>query len=291
MVQLTVYGMADVIEAFRVGSRKKESLSPELSWLQLQCSQTGLYPPYEGDTSKLTILDRQTCRRWKSVMELERVKHPLRQRRRTVLIQPLTYLSGSHTPLDAVGAGAAGGEEEQEREAEYRHTHISDTVLEMLRGFCVAYFSEMEVRLAPPIDLSEIPRLTSRVHKRTNRRQFLVGDIIHFLSSRKLKNAYCVIGVTVVDLYPGPEWNFVLGQAHMEKGSGVFSFGRYFNSSRDTIAGRDRKSGTVGVESSECGGCGGGGGVEPDDEDERDEWEREQIRNLWVLMRVRSLGY
>ena len=235
-------------------------------------------------------------------MELEKVRHPLRQRRRVVLVQPLSYLHGN----TASGDG----------EATYRHTYISESVLEMLRGFCAAFFSEMRVELAPPLDLSAIPKLTSRVHKRTNRRQYLVDDIIHFLSRRKLKKAYCILGVTVVDLYPGPEWNFVLGQANMEKGSGVFSFGRYFNSSGGVSSEQmelgEEGRGSREVKGGELSGCreeepnGGRGsrevkggevseeleGVEPIGGRGRTgeaEWEREQMSNLWVLMRVSIL--
>lgn len=250
------------------------SSKPDLVWLHLQCSGEGPYPLYQGDRSKLNIFDKQTCRRWKAMMEMERVKHPLRQRRRVVVIQPITHQND--LPLKRHGEGGLGVEPE---EMGYRHTHISANVLELLRNFCAAYFSEMQVELAPPIDLSEITKLTSRVHKTTNRRQFLVDDIIHFLSTKKLRKAYCILGVTVVDLYPGAEWNFVLGQACMERGSGVFSFGRYFNNSMSTS-------------SCERSGCGVKGESPPPgaDSDGRetveDEWEQQQIRNLWVLMRV-----
>ncbi len=286
----------------RRGFRQKS----DLTWLNLQCSEAALgtegasevlYPLYPGDRSKLTVLEKQTYRMWKSAMEFERVRHPIRQRRRVILIQPITHLHGNSNHLhdnancfhgngsDLHGDSNLlhGNESSDDKEAVgkeelfYRHTHIDGNVLELLQQFCSAYFSEMQVSLAPPLDLSEIPKLTSRIHKRTNRRQFLVDDIIDFLSSRKLKKAYCILGVTTVDLYPGPEWNFVLGQACMEKGSGVFSFGRYFNS-------------TV---SKEVRGCGKGEEGHGKEEEGRGssgvqgkEIVEEQTRNLWILMRV-----
>lgn len=290
-------------EAFKFGrptlrrKRRGDQQQADLTWLSLQCSPRGgessdLYPLYSGDRSKLTVLERQTYRMWKSVMDFERVRHPIRQRRRIILIQPITHL---HTNLHSSSSGlhgnsihldgnseAVGKVEPEKEELFYRHTQIDKNVLELLQQFCGAYFSGMEVRLLPPLDLSEIPKLTSRIHKRTNRRQFLVDDIINFLSSKKLKKAYCILGVTTVDLYPGPEWNFVLGQACAEKGSGVFSFGRYFNSTvgQETDG---RGSSEVPMETKGCG-----------DGDEKcmqsKEIEEEQTRNLWILMRVRNEG-
>jgi hypothetical protein len=244
----------------RRGAVQSPGRSDQL-WLQEQCSLNGLYPFYTGDRAKLTILDKQTYKRWKSTMELERVKHPRRHRRRVVLIQPITHLHGDVSLSEEVG---------------YKHTHISEAVLNLLKEFCAAFFSEMEIKLSPTVDLTEIPKLTSRIHKTTNRRQFLVDDIIDFLSTKRLRKAYCILGVTTVDLYPGPKWNFVLGQACMEKGSGVFSFGRFFNSA-------------VPLDGGECGGEG-----ETSEHREGDEvhveLEKEQTRNLWVLMRVSSGG-
>jgi archaemetzincin len=40
-------------------------------------------------------------------------------------------------------------------------------------------------------------------------------------------DAYCVIGVTMEDLYPDPSWNFVFGYASYVDRVGVFSFCRF----------------------------------------------------------------
>lgn len=51
------------------------------------------------------------------------------------------------------------------------------------------------------------------------------------------KDAYCVLGVTMEDLYPDPAWNFVFGYAAYEQRVGVFSFCRFdqsFYSEEDT---------------------------------------------------------
>lgn len=202
------------------------------------------------------------------MMGVERVKHPRRQRRRVILIQPISYHHGSDLSTLAP-------------EDHYKHTQIADTVLQLLHEFCSAYFPEMRVELLPPLDLLDIPHLTSRVHEKTNRRQFLVDDIINFLSAHRLKKAYCVLGVTTVDLYPGPEWNFVLGQASLESGSGVFSFGRYFNSWSSSSATMDPLVVEEGREMVED-----QSGEETTLEKQSGECEMEQMCNIWVLMRV-----
>ena len=271
----------EIHQALAIGKKKRQPSSSStstrdcLEWLLQQSSgeEGGLFPLFAGDRSKITIIERQTFKKWKSLMQFERLKHPRRQQRRVIIIQPFSYHSSSITSSCKDNTASAGERRadttpssnllsdnsiassitsvnnntapddntisqgnhsivapaDDSGEISYKHAQISDSILELLRDFCMVYFSGMEVELAPSLDLSEIPNLTSRIHQMTNRRQFSASDIISFLNLHRLRRAYCVLGVTVVDLYPSPEWNFVLGEASLEKGSGVFSFGRYFN--------------------------------------------------------------
>lgn len=57
--------------------------------------------------------------------------------------------------------------------------------------------------------------------------QWNATDINEALRERLPSNAYCCIGVTQVDLFPEPEWNFVFGQANLSERVGVFSLARY----------------------------------------------------------------
>lgn len=41
------------------------------------------------------------------------------------------------------------------------------------------------------------------------------------------KDAYCMISVTLEDIYPRDSWNFVFGFASLNNRTGVFSFKRY----------------------------------------------------------------
>uniref|UniRef100_A0A8P0T473 Archaemetzincin-2 n=1 Tax=Canis lupus familiaris TaxID=9615 RepID=A0A8P0T473_CANLF len=62
-----------------------------------------------------------------------------------------------------------------------------------------------------------------------------IGDILRFLKKKKPGDAFCIVGITMIDLYPRDSWNFVFGQASLTDGVGIFSFARYgsdFYSSR-----------------------------------------------------------
>jgi archaemetzincin len=50
------------------------------------------------------------------------------------------------------------------------------------------------------------------------------------LPRRKPEDAVCLFGVTMADLYPGPRWNFVFGEASLRGGVGIWSFGRFYES-------------------------------------------------------------
>ncbi len=41
------------------------------------------------------------------------------------------------------------------------------------------------------------------------------------------KDAYCMVTVTLEDLYPSESWNYVFGFANFKSRTGVFSFKRY----------------------------------------------------------------
>lgn len=251
----------EILTAF--AGRKKNSKSesqktPSLAWMYSQCAappksaEFSLFSRYSGDVSKVPPMEHQPYHYWKSMMEMERFAHPIRYRRHTILIQPLSHSQAS---------------------SRYKHTEIHPSVLSHLCNFCQQFFHEMNIEVAQPIDLSQIPKLTQRIHQTTNREQFLVSDIRKFLQSRRPNRVFCVLGVTVADLYPSPEWNFVLGEASMAQGCGVFTFGRYFNSSAAAKA-----------ETAACAIDGGDG--DSDGERKSRDCEMEQLRNLWVLMRV-----
>jgi len=94
-----------------------------------------------------------------------------------------------------------------------------------LREFAADYF-QMIVKTLPPLSETE-HRFTSRLNPRTHNRQVLTVDILSFLQNRVPPDAFCVLAITMVDLYPDPKWNFVFGQASLRERVGVYSFARY----------------------------------------------------------------
>jgi archaemetzincin len=97
--------------------------------------------------------------------------------------------------------------------------------IDALEAFGEAFFC-MEVSVLSPISLKE-HTLTTRVHPYTRKRQILALDILSLLLQNPPFDAYCILAVTMEDLYPDPSWNFVFGQALIGQRVGVFSFARY----------------------------------------------------------------
>lgn len=99
------------------------------------------------------------------------------------------------------------------------------TQLEPLRDFTSAYFT-LETKLLPTLMLAD-DQVTSRINSNTNKPQWLTGDLLQLLEQRLPEDAYCLLGITLTDLYPSPDWNYVFGQATLRKRVGVYSFARF----------------------------------------------------------------
>jgi archaemetzincin len=97
--------------------------------------------------------------------------------------------------------------------------------LELLRKYAAAYFL-LKVEILPAADLRRL-NLTTRSNPYSQNRQLLTGDILRHLKGNLPGNAFCVLAVTMEDLYPDRRWNFVFGQASLSDRVGVFSFARY----------------------------------------------------------------
>ena len=96
-----------------------------------------------------------------------------------------------------------------------------------LVDFVGRYF-QLPARAAPTLAVDQLTDLGVRSRsRRGGRRQYLSGDILARLKWRLPSDAYCLIAVTAVDLYPDAKWNFVFGEALLHERVGVHSFARY----------------------------------------------------------------
>ena len=112
-----------------------------------------------------------------------------------------------------------------------------DASLETLRQFAEAFFF-MEADLLPPVDIRE-GKFTCRTNEQTGQLQLLTQDVLKWLAGCLPDDACFVLAVTMVDLYPDDDWNFVFGQASLSDRVGVYSLARYQPSFYGQPAGED----------------------------------------------------
>ena len=94
--------------------------------------------------------------------------------------------------------------------------------LEQMRAFTATFF-QLPVVVSQPIALDG---LTLREHPDFGR-QVRAGDVLDLLRERVPVDAFCVLAITMEDLYPSDSWNFVFGLASLVDRVGVFSLARY----------------------------------------------------------------
>ncbi|MDF1566095.1 MAG: archaemetzincin [Deltaproteobacteria bacterium] len=101
-------------------------------------------------------------------------------------------------------------------------------------------FFGLPTKLLPPIPLSAVPEEARRVHPSWGVKQldarFLLNDL---LLPRIPADAMAYLGLTTVDLFPEPSWNFVFGMASYRQGVGVWSIARFGDPSESEEAYRD----------------------------------------------------
>jgi archaemetzincin len=101
----------------------------------------------------------------------------------------------------------------------------SSPSLDRLRQFAEAFFT-LEVEVLPVMKLAD-GAIETRKNPYAGHQQLLTGDILALLARQLPDDAYCLLGITMHDLYPHPSWNFVFGQASYRERVGVYSFTRY----------------------------------------------------------------
>lgn len=92
-----------------------------------------------------------------------------------------------------------------------------------LQKFAAAFF-QMDVVVRPPLSLTG-EGITKRRNPGSGERQLLTGALLRFLERHRPADAYAFLGLTLEDLYPSEQWNYVFGIALRRVG--VYSFARY----------------------------------------------------------------
>jgi len=109
---------------------------------------------------------------------------------------------------------------------------ISDVSLDKLQHYWSAFFSGLTVkildkRLDIPTAMDKLD-IQWRTRKDTGRLQWLATDLLDLIMKKYIpKDAYCVIGIINMDLFPKPQWTFVFGCSRIKRRTGIFSFARY----------------------------------------------------------------
>lgn len=109
---------------------------------------------------------------------------------------------------------------------------------------CASAFFQMPVKTLPARELDD-SKFTSRMRslpqssnsdssksgpdtrKELQRRQYLTGSFLRVLPKILPADGYAILGMTMEDLYPEANWNYVFGQASLRDRSGIYSFARY----------------------------------------------------------------
>ena len=82
--------------------------------------------------------------------------------------------------------------------------------------------------MVPPKEgFMEKYKIESRIHQDTKKIQYNASTILTKTIPLVPNDAYCMLSVTMEDIYPRESWNFVFGLANLTSRTGVFSFVRY----------------------------------------------------------------
>nr|XP_045015628.1 archaemetzincin-2 isoform X3 [Jaculus jaculus] len=160
--------------------------------------------------SLLTLRPPKTL---KSFSVIPTGRHPL-QRKAIFIYSPLVYI-GNMMVWVGLHSGSLGNSRV-----------ISEEYVKWLKGYCEAFFYGLTVKFLEPVSISAT-KCSFRVNDHTQNLQIHAGHILTFLKKKKPEDAFCVVGITMIDLYPRDSWNFVFGQASLTEGVGIFSFARY----------------------------------------------------------------
>lgn len=97
--------------------------------------------------------------------------------------------------------------------------------LDVIMDFARAFFAGCRVELLPTLPFTE-----QMTHRMNGGVQYRTDGFYDYLSQtrsqRDTQRELLCVAVTMTDIYPAEDWNFVYGQARSKDGLGVYSFAR-----------------------------------------------------------------
>lgn len=109
-------------------------------------------------------------------------------------------------------------------------------IIETTREYLEVVF-DTPVKFGETIPLSQIPQRAQRTHPQWGGEQILSTYVLNdLLRPKRPDDALASLAFTASDLWPGPGWNFVFGQASLRERTGVWSIHRNGDPSRDAAS-------------------------------------------------------
>ncbi len=110
------------------------------------------------------------------------------------------------------------------------------------------------MRVDRQVPLASIPPRARRTHPSWGDPQVLTGYVLHeLLGPHRPADALAYVALTATDLWPGPGWNFVFGEADLHQRTGVWSLYRNGDPGRGEAAFTFALRRTLGTASHELG--------------------------------------
>jgi archaemetzincin len=78
-----------------------------------------------------------------------------------------------------------------------------------------------------PLEVEAAKSFRRRTPSGETRQQLFARDVTRYLHENRPGDAFCVLAVTMEDLFAKDDWLFIYGQASLRQRVGVFSFARY----------------------------------------------------------------
>ena len=147
----------------------------------------------------------------------QKIRNHVSFQKRTIYILPLGEFVADKTQDESKEVGGA------------KMATIGQIFLRDLEIYSQLFFPSMIVKLLEEVPLSKL-NCQSRHHvvdDGVTREQLMIPGIFDYMKSILPRDAYCMLAVTMIDLYPNEDWNFVFGRASLMKRIGVFSFVRH----------------------------------------------------------------